>query len=164
MLDIHRLESDETTQGDYDTTQIIDRLSGPLFKAPAEQLKYAVTVNVQPTRLVNKRQWKLYKPDQQRAILSRMEAFIRRVTPSIKLHELHFETCPNVGNIHFHALYEMPREYLAELECQWNRLIGTIVNAYTKTDSKSVWRHLDVQEVYNEEEWLKYIKKDANKV
>lgn len=149
-----------------DISGIIAKLKKPLFKVQSKDIKYGVTLNIQPTRHINKRQWCKYTPAQQTAILTRMETSIRRNTPSIKLIELHFETCPTVKNIHFHALYEMPQEYLNELKCQWNRLVGTIANKTTSTDKHSVWKHLDIKEICQgqEDHWLNYIRKDTLKV
>jgi len=163
------LKMSNTIHEDYedintDISGLIAKLKKPLFKVQSKDIKYGVTINIQPTRHINKRQWCKYTPAQQTSILTRMEASIRRTTPSIKLIELHFETCPIVKNIHFHALYEMPQEFIHELECQWNRLVGTIVNKHTSTDKHTVWRHLDIKEIYGgEDEWLKYIRKDAMK-
>lgn len=158
MSNIHIEDyEDENT----DITNIIARLTKPLWKVQEDAIEYGVTVNVQPTRLINKKQWKLYNHDQQRAILTRMEASIRRNTPSIELVELHFEVCPTLKNIHFHALYKMPRIFVVELETQWNRLVGSIINK----DTKEPFRHLDIKEISGgNKEWIKYINKDKLKV
>lgn len=163
MCTIHEstsvFDSDEECY-ESDPTRVIKKLKGPLFKSSEEDLRYAVTVNIQPTRLINKRQWKLYDHDKQRAQLTRMEASIRRKTPSIELLEMHFEVCPVLKNIHMHALYKMPRIFVVELEAQWNRMVGSIINEKTTQP----FRHLDIKEVYDEEGWVKYIKKDMLKV
>jgi len=147
--------------------EVIQKLRHPIFRR-----KYGVTVNVQPTRYINKRQWKKYTHDQQIKILTRMEASIRRRTPSIKLIELHFEVCPTLKNVHFHALYEMPVFYVSELEAQWSRLVGNIITSRSKTDQLSLWRYLDIKEIKprlnsdgnpDEADWLAYIRKDEKK-
>lgn len=115
--------------------------------------RYAVTVNIQPTKLMNKRQWRKYSPVQQTGILSRVEKALRNKNPSIRLIELHYETCPTLKNIHFHALYEMPEEFMAEVETYYNK--------FTHVDENTVepWRTLDIVEVHNERGWLEYIRK-----
>lgn len=115
--------------------------------------RYGITVNIQPTKLMNKRQWRKYTPVQQTGILQRVEKALRRENPSIKLIELHFETCPTLKNIHFHALYEMPEQFKAQLETYYAR--------FTSTDEKTInpWRTLDVTELYDEAGWLQYIRK-----
>lgn len=157
-----------TYESDEEVTEIIDRLSGPLFKRPKIKKsnpnvkRYGITLNIQPTRFINKRQWKLYNVNQQLAILSRMEASIRRKAKDIKLIELHFEKCPTVKNVHFHALYEMPPASISLLQAEWDRLVGTIITKSTRTDMSATWKHLDVKEMIGgDSEWLKYIRKES---
>jgi len=114
---------------------------------------FAVTVNIKPTKKMNNRFWKLYTHDQQRKQLSRIESHFRAVTPSVKLIRIEYEICPTMQNIHFHALYSCPVEF-----------ISTIQNYYKKYDGNDVntvkpWRHLDVQECYDMSGWIKYISK-----
>lgn len=116
--------------------------------------RYAVTVNIQPTKMMNKRQWRKYDSVQQTGILQRLEAALRRHNPSIKLIELHYETCPNLKNIHFHALYEMPEEFINEVETYYNKFTSTDEN------TKTPWRTLDISEVMSEAAWLQYIRKE----
>lgn len=127
----------------------------PEAQASNDVSMLAVTVNIQPTKLMNKRQWRKYSPEQQTAQLSRIEAAFRKKTPSCVLKEIHYETCPVVKNIHFHALYEMPSIFRPELETYYNRICSS-------TDEKTTvpWRHLDLQEVYDVAGWLKYIRKN----
>jgi len=152
---------------DVETNKVMTRLLKPLFKSSlkhvsandAQAKRWAVTVNIQPTKLMNKRQWRKYSPDQQMAILGRVEAAFRRKTPSVQLVELHYETCPVLGNIHFHALYEMPLIFRAELEAYYK---GVCDSSDEKTLKK--WRYLDIEEVKDEKAWLDYIRKDVNKL
>jgi len=119
-------------------------------------LSFAVTINIQPTKFMNKRQWKLYDHDQQRRILARVELASRKKTPSIILKELHYEKCPKLGNIHFHALYTMPPEFMSQLEAYYARVVaatGEQINPF---------RYMDVQQVYDEQGWLQYIRKSAS--
>lgn len=158
-------DSDSEVSVDDNCNEIIENLDHPLWQDHPETYfkKYAITINVQPTRFMNKRQWAKYTHDQQKLILSRIENALRRNNPSIKMQKLMFEVCPKLNQIHFHALYEMPELFRTELEAYYARTCGTIANKNTKTDSKSVWRHLDIQEIYDEQGWIKYISKDNNK-
>lgn len=116
---------------------------------------WAVTLNINPTRKINKRQWKLYNHDQQRAILSRIEKSLRKKTPSIQLIELHFEVCPIIKNIHFHALYEFPSIMKNHVEAYYNRVVGD------KNPARMPWRHLDLKSITYYEGWINYIRKDT---
>lgn len=117
---------------------------------------YAITVNIAPTKLVNKKQWCTYTHDKQRAILGRLESSFRTKNPDIKLHRIEYEACPTVGNIHFHALYEMPEIYLSTLQNYWDK--------FDSTDKKTRirWRHLDVKLCHNMKGWIEYITKTIN--
>jgi len=151
---------------DVETNKVLTRLIKPLFKSSlkhvsandAQAKRWAVTVNIQPTKLMNKRQWRKYSPDQQMAILGRIEAAFRRKTPSVLLIELHYETCPVLGNIHFHALYSMPSDFVTTMENYYKDVCDS-------SDEKTLvkWRYLDVQEVKDEKSWIEYIRKDVNK-
>jgi len=160
MSTIHQQDPADGEDESFDdgVAALVAGLKHPLFTK-----QYAVTLNIQPTRFVNKRQWKNYNHDQQRAILGRMEASIRKRTPSIKLLELHYEVAPTVNNIHFHALYEMSAIWVSELQVQWNRMVGTIVTPHTKHDLANKWRHLDIFPIKNgNKQWLEYIRKDVD--
>jgi len=125
---------------------------------PNFQGNYAITVNPAPTKLLNKKQYCKYTEDQQRAMLTRMEAALRRTTPSIELIELHFEKCPSNGMIHFHALYQMPEIYVTTMENYYRVRLDS-----TDKNTKVPWRHLDIQKVYNRLGWITYIQKDSVK-
>lgn len=139
---------------DTDCTKIIKRLKRPIFKDTLHQ--YGITVNIQPTKKMNRRYWKLYTPDKQRDILSRIEAKFRALTPSVKLIELHFETCPTLKNIHFHALYEAPSAFKVEMEAYYRRVCCS-----DDDNTKIPWRYLDIKLITGgNSEWLDYIRKD----
>lgn len=118
--------------------------------------QYAITVNIKPTKVMNGRLWKLYTPDHQIKILTRMEKCIRSKNPSINLCELHFETCPRTRMIHFHALYLLPDSFKSVLETFWARFSGD--DAKTKTP----WRIFHSAEIYDDAGWLAYIRKDQD--
>lgn len=121
--------------------------------------QYAVTVNIHPYKCMNKKRWFTYTHDQQRNQLMRIENKLRLNNPSIKLLNFSFEIAPAINddeyrNIHFHALYEMPESYKAELETYYNRI------CQATSDTKQPWKHLDIQEIYSKSGWLKYIYKN----
>lgn len=122
-----------------------------------EQFKlYGITVNILPFKSMNKKRWFTYSHDKQREILARIESRFRKDNPSVKLKEIHYELCPSTDkfhNIHFHALYKMPVIFKAELETYYNRIC--------LDKSNKNWRHLDIKEINNVDQWLKYIRKDA---
>ena len=145
---------------------LLTKLRKPVFKKDAAALQctqYAVTVNIQPTRLMNKKQWKLYNHDQQRGQLTRLECAMRRENPTIELVEIHFEVCPELGQIHFHALYNIPPNFVTTMVNWWDNKIGTLPNHKTIRDKFTTWRHCDVQQIYSPEGFLKYIRKDMYK-
>lgn len=156
----------ETDTNDND---LFDCLTGPLFRrcsASQDALHlndvtlqntvwYAVTINPQPTKLCNKRQYRKYTDDQQIGILTRMEAKLRRENPSIELVELHFEKCPVLGQMHFHAKYSMPAIFVTTMENYWRRVLDS-----SDSKTKIPWRYLDIQLVYNDQGWLEYIRKE----
>lgn len=117
---------------------------------------YGVTVNISPHKYMNKRKWSLYSTDQQRKILLRIENSFRVKNPSVKLIELHFETCPNLKHeqIHFHALYDMPEEFVSHMECYYNRVCNN-----NNENTRIPWRHIVIKHVSNVEGWVDYIRK-----
>jgi hypothetical protein len=122
---------------------------------PATDL-YAVTVNVSPFKVMNKKLWKTYAHDDQRKILMRIEAAFRKKTPSCILKELHYEVCPSLDNIHYHALYCLPDpQFVSEMTTYFDRICST-----TDTKTRVPFRHINIQEVYDEPTWLLYIRKD----
>lgn len=148
----------ESSDSDNDTEccNILQRLKKPLFKPTLHQ--YGITVNIQPTKKMNKRFWNKYSHDQQRAMLSRIEAKFRSLTPSVKLIELHFEVCPTLKNIHFHALYEAPALFKVEMEAYYKRICCS-----DDHKTKIPWRYLDIKLIRGgNTEWLDYIRKDLN--
>jgi len=89
-------------------------LKEPALKEPARNY-VASTVNIQPSKLMNRRPWKKYNHDDQRKILMRVEASFRRKYPTVELIELQYEVCPQLNNIHYHALYKMTDDEEHEL-------------------------------------------------
>lgn len=137
-------------------TEIINRMRKSLFKKAPTLRQWGVTVNIQPTKTMNKRLWKNYDNDKQREILNRIETKFRRDTPSVKLIELHFEICPTLKNIHFHALYEAPVLFRSEMETYYKRVCCS-----DDEHTKVPWRYLDIKEIIGgPAEWLEYIRKD----
>ena len=122
--------------------------------SPSDVTHYAVTVNIQPTKLINNRQWKLYDADKQRQILTRIELSIRKKNPSIQLIEMHFERCPILMQQHFHCLYKMPESFTSVIESYYKRVIGSTGK------QTNAWRHIILKTVYNVEGWLDYIRKE----
>jgi len=165
--------SEDSLIEDMYTDEVINRLTGPLFGA--RQCKnvssndvshtdntvtqFAITVNIQPTKFMNKKQWRKYTPEQQTSQLARIESAFRRNNPSVKLMELHYETCPVLKNIHFHALYEMPKIFKSELETYYKRICDA-----TDEHTKIPWRYLDIQQIFDMQGWLDYIRKGLTKV
>jgi len=118
--------------------------------------KYAITVNICPNKLMNKRKWKLYNHDQQRQILTRIEKASRVKNPII-LEKLNFEVCPVLNQIHFHALYSMPSEFLSGIEAYYQRVIGM---PEIKGEKSKEWRHIVSKPIFAEKGWTDYISKD----
>lgn len=120
---------------------------------------FGITLNIQPTKLMNKRPWREYTHDEQRAILMRIENAFRRKTPACVLLEIHFEICPKLKNIHYHALYKMPPIYVNEIHCYFKRICCA-----QDSNTREPWRYLDVKPIIDgEQQWLNYIRKDMNK-
>jgi len=144
------------------------KLNGSLFNKEKRErnddildipdMPYIVTVNPAPTKPMNKKLYRNYSEDQQRAMLMRIEAALRRNNPSIKLLELHFEKCPSSGMVHFHALYEMPILFASTMTNYYNRILDS-----TDQNTTTPWRHLDIQLCNNKKAWLQYIRKDSVK-
>lgn len=118
---------------------------------------FAITINLSPFKLMNKKRWFTYSHDKQQSILTRLENKFRQLTPSIKLQKLVFEIAPAVNNcdtfrnIHIHALYQMPEMYVSEMETYYNRICN---------DPTNNWKHLKIDKVFNEKGWIDYISKD----
>jgi len=117
----------------------------------------AVTVNIKPNKVMNRRRWKLYNNEQQRALLTRLESSFRKVTPSVTLKKLTFETCPSNGNIHFHAMYECPKIFESTIINYWNEKVDG-----NDLETKVPWRHIVVKNVFDKKGWIDYITKYEN--
>lgn len=119
---------------------------------------YAITVNIQPSKTMNKKQWRTYNEDEQRAILTRIEKSFRTKNPIVKLLEIHFEKCPTLSNIHYHALYIMPFSYANHMYLYFNRICSAKNDATLKE-----WRFIDIQPLHTGDDisnWIQYIRKD----
>jgi len=127
----------------------------PYQEAPTI-LEYGVTVNICPNKYMNRKKWKIYNHDQQRQILTRIEKSLRQKTPSIQLKDIYYEICPTLQQVHFHALYSMPRQFITEMETYYNRVVGMP----EMSNSSKAWRHFQFEAIYDREGWIKYIKKD----
>jgi len=151
---------------DTDDNELMARLKKPLFESKSVSfndvlykvhdipIKYAVTVNPAPTKLLNRKQYKLYDSDKQTAMLTRIENALRRDNPTITIIRLNFEKCPSNGQMHFHALYEMRASDIEIMEKYYDRILSS-----TDSKTKIPWRHFDIKPVYNEKGWIEYITK-----
>jgi len=131
----------------------------PVDNNIAKKLRYAVTVNIHPYKSMNKKRWFTYSHDKQRSQLARIEEAFRRKNPSVQLIELHYEIAPAVNdeeyrNVHFHALYEMPENFNAQVETYYNRICGC---------KEGTWKHIKIDPIYHEHGWIDYIRKDIGK-
>lgn len=155
----------EPTDDDYeDLSQYIKHYEKPLwkrFEEPSLMIEkkhnIACTINVQPTRFMNKRQWKKYSHDQQKAILNRIENAMRRVYPTIVLKKLYYEICPILNNIHFHAWYVCTMDDEQKMKDYFEQRCGTPKGTQTKP-----WRMYLSKYIYDEQGWVNYITKDQN--
>lgn len=145
-------------------TELINKLFRPLWSQDRASLgdvippvlppKYAVTVNICPNKKMNNKVWKTYDHIRQTSQLQRIEAHMRKLNPSIGLLEMRFEICPNLNQIHFHALYEMPNEFVSTMENYWREKVAD------KKPSTPPWRYLDIQPIFDQRGWEEYIRKD----
>lgn len=154
---------DVTIQEGSHDAELLSGDHGP-GKAPPESPKdssmttyLAVTVNIKPNKLINRRRWKLYDNTKQMAILTRLESAFRNVTPSVILKKLNFEKCPSNGNIHFHAMYEAPLIYMSTIYNYWDEKIDG-----NDLETKVPWRHVIVKNVFDKKGWIDYISKYEN--
>jgi len=115
----------------------------------------AVTVNPDPFMLMNKKKYSTYSHEKQVDILSRVEKSLRTKHPDIKLIEIQFEECPNLKQMHFHALYSTPVFMGNEMDSFWKEKI-------CRKNSPS-WTYIVTDEVYDKKGWLEYIRKGMHK-
>lgn len=161
--DVTMLDSDNLIEDLTDgCAELIRRLNRPLWPARANTSsgdvvpRYAVTLNICPNKKMNNKIWKTYDHIKQTGQLQRLEAYMRRMNPSIQLVEMHFEICPGLNQVHFHALYEMPKEFVSTMENFWREKVAD------KKPTIKPWRYLDIQPIYNQQGWVEYIRKDAH--
>jgi len=121
--------------------------------ATNERCLLAVTVNPDPFALMNKRMYKLYTNDKQRAMLTRIENAARVTLGDINLKKLTFEICPKLGQVHYHALYDLPSTHVTPLELY-------IMQRVSRKNGPS-WRAFQSETVYDEKGWIRYITKDV---
>lgn len=153
------LELDDVNQLDT-PIDIEESLESPLYEQSEFENRFielAVTVNISPSKLINKKVWKYYTHEKQRGILTRIENRFRQVTPSVLLRKIYFEECPKAGVMHFHAWYCLPREFVSEMEVYWER------HNYKNAETKVPWRIIETKEIWDEAGWTNYITKDQDK-
>jgi len=123
---------------------------------------YASTVNIQPTKLMNKRPWKKYNHDDQRKILMRVEASFRRKYPTVELIELQYEVCPKLKNIHYHALYLMTDDEEHELYNYFKKICCS-EDAKTLIPWRFMYNKIIPKNIMDIQGWLDYMRKELNK-
>jgi len=143
---------------EHDQADIQPLADQPPVDQPPDTTLVACTVNIKPNKVMNRRRWKLYSQDQQRNLLTRLESSFRNKTPSVKLKILTFEVCPKLGQVHFHAMYECPRIFMSTIHNYWNEKVdGNDLN------TKEPWRHIVLEEVYDQKGWIQYITKQSTR-
>lgn len=161
----HNTEPEDTECCDDGCTSLVQALKKPLWKDSPNpsavkpfRLEYGVTVNIQPTKKMNGKFWRDYTHDKQRAILGRIEAKFRAITPSVELIELHYEICPTLKNVHFHALYSAPCLFMHEMQTYYKRVCDA-----SDKNTRIPWRYLDIKVIKDGAgNWLEYIRKEIN--
>jgi len=58
-----------------------------------------------------------------------------------------------LNNIHFHALYRMPKIFVSTMQNYY--ITFSSIDGKTKVP----WRHILVEDIYDKEGWLAYIRK-----
>lgn len=117
---------------------------------------YGITVNIKPTFKMNRKYWNSYEPHEQCLILERILNNYLKKTPSISLKELHFETCPKLKMMHFHAMIECEPSFFTDIICYFERFSGNDEN------TKVPWRVIQGEQIYDEKGWIAYIKKELD--
>lgn len=154
---------EEVESCDDGCTDVINKLFRPLWSqdrvssgdvTPLANSHYAVTVNICPNKKMNNKIWKTYDHIRQTSQLQRLEAHLRKLNPSIHLVEMQFEICPAIKQVHFHALYEMPKEFVSTMENYWREKVAD------KKPTTPPWRYLDIQPIFDDKGWIEYIRKD----
>lgn len=119
-------------------------------------VEWAITINISPHKLMNKKRWWTYTHQEQQEVLFRMERASTKGTP-VNCVKAVFEVCPKLKQVHMHALYEMPRRmgYEKVIKEWWDDRVST-------TDKNTIipFRHFDCREIYDRAGWEKYIMKD----
>lgn len=116
--------------------------------------RYGVTVNLKPLCKMNRKTWNTYTPEKQVEILRRIHNSYLRLNPSTVEIEIHFESCPVLKQMHFHALIECPSTHISSYANFWEKYSGNL------PDTRKPWRVIMYEPIYNEKGWLEYIRKD----
>lgn len=167
-------DPDDEKINDVQTNEVIKSLKRSLFKRsksstaraqagtednvivkqlPASRIQLAVTVNPDPYTLMNKRMYRLYSHDKQRAMLTRIENAARRDLGDVNLVKLVFEICPKLQQVHLHAWYDLPDLMVTPLELYFTKRVSR------KTGPS--WRAFLSKEIYDEKGWLDYMTKES---
>lgn len=121
---------------------------------------YAVTVNIKPSKLMNRRRWDMYTHDKQRAMLTRLERNMRKGIEGLFLKCLHFEVCPRLRNIHYHAWYGTTLcdlDVIGRIRAYWDKHTGDSITTIIP------WRIVVIKEIFDKRGWLEYITKDQRR-
>lgn len=139
------------------STLFKDTRNNLYFPDTNQRSLYGVTFNPHPLRLFNKKQYRKYTQEQQRSLLQKIEADLRKFNPTIELIELHYEIANIHSTVHFHGMYSMDygdvdimRKHYGKYEFKCHH------------DNKP-FKHFDLQLVKFENHWLSYIRKDSKK-
>jgi len=151
--DVNIYNKDDEEKDDED---IFNIWADAMEDAIKDICEYAITINISPHKILNKKKWQFYSHQKQQEILFRMEASSLRNTP-IKCIKAVFELCPTLKNVHMHCLYEIPINmgYEDHIKEWWDKRIST-------TDENTIipFRHFDCRNIYDRDGWNKYILKD----
>ncbi|KAA6355156.1 MAG: hypothetical protein EZS28_049317, partial [Streblomastix strix] len=162
-MSLHYDDLYDHPQIEQDISDILAGLTTRLWRSTAEPVelretkpiynRYAITVSIHPFHKYNNRIWTNYSTDDQVKILSRIEQRSRSGCPSISLAEVHYERAPQSGNMHYHAMYEMPAEYSSHMSAYFARQFND--------DEQRKWRTFDIQLVRDNQLWIDYIRKSV---
>lgn len=127
--------------------------SPPCAASYVATINVAFTLNVNPAKKVNGKRWASYSHEEQRAIINRLELKLRIKNPSIKRCEWVFEQGDVKQQIHYHALYSLPKDYVSVLETYFSRIFDY---------EPSNWGTVDIRPLLYQEDianWITYMYK-----
>lgn len=127
--------------------------ASPPLEASHSTSSYAFTLNVNPAKKVNGKRWASYSHEEQRGIINRLEQKLRLKNPSIKRCEWSFECGDVKQQVHYHALYSCPKDYVSVLETYFNRIFDF---------ESACWGTVDIRPLPYQEDianWITYIYK-----